>query len=53
MMSYKDQTYCASKVKRHTCNREFTKQDGLDAEKWWGSKDYPVAFGRFCEELKE
>lgn len=48
MICYKDITFCASKVKEHTCGREFTKQDAIDAEKWWGDKDYPVAYGYFC-----
>lgn len=34
----------------HTCGREFTEQDAIDAEKWWGSKDYPVAYSEFCEQ---
>lgn len=50
-MTYKDQTFCASKVDKHTCGREFTKEDEVRAEKWWGSKDYPVAYGEFCEVL--
>lgn len=33
-----------------TCGCEFTKQDAIDAEKWWGGKDYPVAFMKFCKE---
>ena len=48
MISYKDQAYCASEVKEHTCGREFTEQDAKDAEKWWGGKDYPVAYSYFC-----
>lgn len=51
MICYKDQTYCASNVKQHTCGREFTEQDKKDAERWWGGKDYPVAFGEFCNPL--
>ena len=50
MICYKDQTFCASKVEKHTCGREFTEQDAVDAEKWWGGKDYPVAFADFCKE---
>lgn len=50
MMCYRDRTYCASKVKKHTCGCEFTKQDAKDAEKWWGNKDYPVAYAYFCGE---
>lgn len=48
MISYLDQAFCASKVKKHTCGREFTKEHARSAEKWWGSKAYPVAYGYFC-----
>ena len=50
MSSYRDTTFCASEVTEHTCGREFTEQDAIDAEKWWGSKDYPVAYSEFCKE---
>lgn len=53
MISYKDRTFCASEVDDHNCSREFTKQDAIDAEKWWGSKDFPVAWAKFCKEDKE
>lgn len=52
MLSFRDTTFCASKVKKHTCGREFTKEDAKAAEKWWGGKDYPVAYGKFCKEPK-
>lgn len=51
MMCFKDISYCNSKVDTHTCNREFTAQDAIDAEKWWGGVNYPVCYGKFCEEL--
>ncbi len=51
MYSYKDRAFCADKVEVHTCDREFTPQDAKDAEKWWGGKDYPVAYGSFCTAL--
>ena len=50
MISYRDKSFCGSKVKKHTCGREFTKADAKAAEKWWGNKDYPVAYTPFCEE---
>lgn len=50
MICYKDRSYCGSKVEEHTCGREFTEEDAIDAEKWWGSKDYPVAYIKYCEE---
>lgn len=52
MLCYKDQAYCGDNVEKHTCGREFTAQDAVDAEKWWGGKDYPVAYGSFCLSSK-
>lgn len=52
MIGYKDKTFCASKVKKHTCGRKFTSQDAKDAERWWGGKDYPVAYSYFCNPPK-
>ncbi len=48
MIYYRDRTYCGSKVAEHTCGAEFTEQDAIDAEKWWGNKDYPVAYSDYC-----
>lgn len=50
MISYKDKAFCKSDVEKHTCGREFTEKDAKAAEKWWGGKNYPVAWGKFCEE---
>lgn len=50
MIGYRDRTYCGSDVEVHTCGREFTEQDAVDAERWWGGKDYPVAYVKFCED---
>lgn len=52
MISYKDRAFCSSKVEIHTCDREFTEEDALNAEKWWGGKDYPIAYGEFCNQPK-
>jgi hypothetical protein len=52
-MGYGDRTYCSSKVKVHTCGREFTDEDRKNAERWWGGKDFPVAYSNFCEEIEE
>jgi hypothetical protein len=49
MLSFLDRAFCASKVKKHTCGRELTPELKKQAEKWWGGKDYPVAYGLFCE----
>ncbi len=49
MICYRDTTFCASKGVEHTCGREFTEEDAKQAEKWWGGKDYPVAYSYFCK----
>ena len=49
-MCYKDETFCMSDVKEHTCGREFTKEEAKKAEEWWGGDDYPLSLGKFCEE---
>lgn len=50
MICYKDKTFCGSNVEKHTCGREFTKEYHEDAVRWWGSEDYPLALGDFCDE---
>ena len=49
-MCCRDKTYCGSKVEKHTCGREFTKQDEIEAEAWWGGEDYPLALSDYCSE---
>ena len=53
MIGFLDRTFCASKVKKHTCGRELTPELKKQAEKWWGGKDYPVAYAKFCKEPKK
>lgn len=48
MIGYRDRTYCGSDVKEHECGAEFTEQDAINAEEWWGGPDYPVAYAFFC-----
>jgi len=45
MISYKDKTFCASKVKVHTCGREITEQQIKDAERM----GLPIAWGNYCK----
>ena len=45
-MTYKDTTFCASKVKHHTCGRELTEKDRKQAIKL----GLPIAWAKFCEE---
>lgn len=48
MICYLDRAFCADKVEKHICGREFTEKHAKDAEKWWCGKDYPVCWGSFC-----
>lgn len=50
MICYRDRTYCGSKVKNHTCGREFTEKDHEDAVRWWGGENYPLALSNFCDK---
>jgi hypothetical protein len=45
MICYKDRTFCASEVKEHTCGRELTEEDKIDAK----MRALPIAYGYFCE----
>ena len=44
-----DRAFCASEVEEHTCGRELTMELREKAKKWWGSDDFPVAWGSFCD----
>lgn len=48
MLCYKDKTFCASKVKKHTCGREYTAED----KKLNKQIKLPVAWSYFCGEPK-
>lgn len=45
MMCYKDKTFCASKVSKHTCGREITKEEIAHAEKL----GLGIAYGNYCK----
>jgi len=49
MISFRDRAYCSSNTKNHTCGREFTEEDRIAAQKWWGGEGAPVSYGAFCE----
>jgi len=44
MICYKDITFCSSKVEKHTCKREITKEELEHAEKI----GLPIAYGDLC-----
>lgn len=45
MISYKDKTFCSSKVLKHTCGREITPEELKQAE----SIGMPICWGNFCK----
>lgn len=46
MLCYKDKTFCASKVTKHTCGCELSEEDKKNAEKM----ELPIAWSNFCDE---
>lgn len=57
MISYKDQTWCASDCANTACFRNFTPDERARAIRWWGGEDFPMAQADFratCDDyLKE
>jgi hypothetical protein len=49
MICFRDTTFCCSKTTKHTCGREFTAKDAIDADNWWGKPGAPIAWGEFCK----
>jgi hypothetical protein len=47
MITYKDKTFCGSKVKKHICGREITKNEITNAKEI----GLPIAYGNFCKKL--
>lgn len=45
MLCYRDMTFCASKVKKHTCGRRLTAEDRKRARRI----GLPIAWGEFCK----
>lgn len=48
MICFKDMTFCESNCANIKCHRNITEQVKEEAEKWWGSKDYPIATADFA-----
>lgn len=53
MICYKDRTFCISE--NCTCEegRKYTEKVRLEAQKWWGSDDAPIAMGYLCGHGEE
>jgi hypothetical protein len=49
MICYKDKTFCASKVKKHTCGRKIIKKEIEHAKKI----GLPIAYGNFCKVVEK
>ena len=50
MMGYADRTWCASPNCRNECGRQFTDEERRKAILWWGSDDFPLITGYFCDK---
>lgn len=51
MICYRDMTFCTAKCFTE-CARKLTEEVRLDAVKWWGNEDAPIAVADFspsCE----
>lgn len=50
-MHYRDKTFCISE--NCTCHpdRKYTEKVQLEAEKWWGSDDAPIAVANLCSDI--
>lgn len=46
LLVYLDKSFCASKVKVHTCGRELSEEDKKRADKM----NLPIAYGYFCKD---
>ena len=53
MICFKDRTFCISE--NCTCEegRKYTEKVRLEAQKWWGSDDAPIAMGYLCGHGEE
>jgi hypothetical protein len=47
MITYKDKTFCGSKVKKHTCGREITEEELTEATRL----GLYIAYANFCKKL--
>jgi hypothetical protein len=56
MICYKDKTFCKSDCVNSTCYRFLSDAERLEAIKWWGSEDAPIAYSDFsknCPDYKQ
>lgn len=47
MICFKDKTFCNVVCGNLECCRNYTEEEKKAAEKWWDSKEPPVAFSPF------
>lgn len=52
MICFRDMTFCCSKVHKKDCKRQITEEVIKAGERWWGSKDFPMAISPFCDNKK-
>lgn len=49
MLCFLDRTFCGSKIHHPDCNEQLTPELVEQGIKWWGSKNFPVAYSDFCK----
>ena len=55
MICFKDMTFCGATCANHSCDSKFTKNDEIEAIRWWGNDNAPVAYADMsegCEDYK-
>ena len=48
MISYRDKTFCNAPCATTDCPRMLTEAIRVDAERWWGTPDAPLAVSNFA-----
>lgn len=49
MICFMDRTFCSSLACRNECGRQLTPDLIARGKKWWGSDDFPVCVGEYCD----
>ncbi len=50
MIHFLDRAFCSSPNCTGKCGRQLTPELIEQGKKWWGSDDFPVALGEYCNE---
>jgi hypothetical protein len=53
MLCFRDKSFCSADCSSYSCDRKFTNKDKVEAERWWGGEDAPVAFMDFSKDCSD